>query len=277
MNTIKSTDSRFRKRRSDNLMKLTCFYLYYIFHVLDETAEITLNKNSKQVVVPDEYMKYFPCKQIKSRGKVVFEEGVQYKVHYDDQLKINTIQFDETTELPIKVSDKKIRQTANESCRAQQHILVTLINKRLKERGEKTELEMYSKRRTEKSLGNILFNQYIDVDSENNLVLINKYQNQKSFFRKETLFDELVDVLKTFFDWFLNDQKGITSQLIIADEGMDSFITTTENCIHMKRDYFFRIIHNIRFDHLDMNEIVDIPVYRKTNQIPFPHHDDFSH
>ena len=260
MNRTKSTDSRLRKRRSDNLMKLTCFYLYYIFQVLDETVEIILNKNNKQVVVPDEYMKYFPCKQIKSRGKVVFEEGVQYKVHYDQERKINTIQFDETTELPLKASDSKVRQTANESCRIQQHIMVTLINKRLKERGEKTELQMYSKRRTEMSLGNILFNQYIDVDSENNLVLINKYQNPKSFFRKETQFDELVDVLKTFFNWFLNDQKGITSQLIIGDEGMDSFITTTEECIHMKRDYFFTIIHKIRYEHLDMNEIVDIPV-----------------
>ena len=229
-----STISRYS---TDKYLKETCFYLYYLFLLLDSKSEIILHSGERKISSDDDILKNFICELISVNDQIIFNEKQKYFIVKDEVKKFNTIQFDDETNIPI-VNQYKRRgnYSFNESCRIQQHILIQLINKLLIEKN--LYLDYYIKKPAPTFVSSIHLKQFVDIDENNNFILIDKKQKE---------YETLIESLFQFFTYFIDNVKGITKKIIIGNTSCQpTEIKTTEDCIFIGRDKFIDLIDQMR-------------------------------
>ena len=239
------------KTRSDNSMKNTCYYLYWLLLNLNSSTEITLNSN-KRVRSQNDRSKHFSCSSIKVNDITIFEPETEYVICEDQERKFQTIKFDDENQSPVKTTSSKKKHSTDENCRIQQHILVKIINNHLKLYN--FEIPCFVKRSSRNHVSFLHFTHYFDIDDNGNLVIIEFLQRQ---------FDQFCEILKSVFSFFLDKQTGLTKQLVISNEAAkDScgLMQTQENII-ISRERFLQIVWYIRKNECSLSDIFIVQPY----------------
>ena len=235
-------------------MKNTCYYLYWFLLNLNQSTEITLNSN-KRVRSINNRSKHFSCSSIKINNKVIFEAESEYIIQKDPIKHFLTIKFDDDTRIPLMESSAKRKYSADESCRIQQHILVTSINYLLKPYN--VEIPSFVKRASTNLVSFLTFSHYFDIDDYGNLFMIE--------FSK-LHFNTLCESLKSVFSFFLDKQTGLTKQLVISGEETKETtgIIQTHERIIISRELFIQIVWYIRKTGCSVSDLLVIEPFTQT-------------
>ena len=119
------------KTKSDNSIKYCCYYLYWLLLNLKETTEIVLNRHKRKKAQNDR-IDNFTCSMIKVDGKIIFQAKTEYVISESPNHHYPTVMIDDDTQIPMMVKMMERKQSADESCKIQQHILIQIINNMLK-------------------------------------------------------------------------------------------------------------------------------------------------
>ena len=244
-----------RKIRSDIKQRNTTLYLYFLLLAIDPTTQITLSRNARDPENNPSLFKTYRCESIISRGVFIYQRDVHYCLRFDSIHDCNTVDIDEVTNCPkIDISNTLIysREQIN---RIQQHILIQIINKQLKENGN--EMKYYvTKSKQTSFLSSIQFDEYYDMNEECKLEENKRKNRINSKDNQNNKFEELMDSIFDIFSYFIDRSTGITKQIIIGDFDIDTNdYRLNKECCFIGRWKFFQTIHEVRNKNTSIEKI----------------------
>ena len=260
-----------RKRRSDNDTKNTCFYMYYLLVYLDPTIQITLNRNTKQGSQPNNSIRNFQCSSIISNTHQIFQSQTNYSVMKTDD-GFHSLTFDDSTDVPnlpessdssdsSDSSESKIfKQTADQSCRTQQHIMLNKINKLLLF-NFKASLTSHVRRQKSGTLSKLTLDTFLDIDMKNLLFLRDTKTTRNEY-------NEICETMNLLLSYFLDNRNGITQQLIIGDSIPKENSQKENECIYLSRYIFHEIFYRIRFGKEKVDDVMEEYANKFGNKLP---------
>ena len=238
----KPTNGAISRKRSDAQLKRSTLYFYYALLLLDETTKITLyqwKKSSERITDP---LREIICESIYCNHTKVFSADDNYEVIYDETNDFQTVNIDEQTGCPVIAKEEHEKYSLSQSCRIQQHIIFHIINKLLQ--AKNMTFQHIIKKNPVKLVASIKFEQYIDSDENGNIIT------------KTSDYEELVDCIFSFFNYFLDSSTGITKQLIVGNSSCQpDEISKNKDCIFIGRNIFLEMIYQLKTTDLPMETI----------------------
>ena len=235
-----------RKQRSDIHQRNTLLYLYFLLLAIDPTAQIILNQNARDPEDKQIRFKTFTCHSIISRGQCIFQKGIKYKIVFNEEKQFHTVELDEATDSPVidESSDKIYnRETKN---RIEQHILIQVINKRLKEMNK--ELKYYIRNSTNtKLIASIQFDEFIDINDEYLLEEKSRLKENKTRDGDYNKFQQLCNTIFDILVYLIDRTNGFSKQLVIGDIALPtSCFYIHKECTWIGRWKLFQVIQEVR-------------------------------
>ena len=240
------------RQPTDRTMKGMCLYLYYLLFLIDSNSEISFHSGCKQFPSDLDILKNFHCGYIISNGNEIFNEKEIYMIEKDEVSKIPTIKMNIETNIPIIDYRKCRRYTENQSIRAQQHILIHIINNLLCEHN--LHLDFIVKKSAPSFISSIQFDSYIDKNNDNNL--IQREIQSKNNVEEKNDFDKLIDSLFIFFIYSMDNVYGLTKKMIIGNISCQpNDIFKKDDCIFIGIDKFLEMIQELRTSNKTIQEL----------------------
>ena len=235
-----------KQLRSEFNQRNITLYLYFLLLAIDDTAQITINRNARDVEQNPSLFKTYRCESIISNKQIVYQRKQHYKTCIDQLHQCNTIEFDETISYP-KIDEKnKCSYSSKQANRIQQHILIQIINKYLKQNNE--EIQYYVKKTSKTNfLATIQFDEYFDMNDEYYLEKKTKNNRNNQNEEDRETFKELSETILDILTYCIDKINGVTKQVIIGD-----LLTSSEDyiidkdCSKIGRWKFFRLINEVR-------------------------------
>ena len=216
-----------------NELKKSNYFLMYWYLKLNQYSTIVINTNNIHNRT-NQNMPNYSCDCIFFNDKFLYEMGSSFEFHYDKQLEMNTIIFDNKTGLPIR--DLDIKPTSLTELKRRiilQHILFHEVNRLMKE--YKCQLIIKSKHRNESNkLQMIELDKMICFKNKSNEQLVGDEWKQYNDFVSETVAD--------YIDFYLNKRRNKFDILVIGNEIEKTGIYDEGNYIQI---HSFDFIHTI--------------------------------
>ena len=236
------TKGAISRNRSDAQLKRSTLYFYYALLLLDETTKITLyqwKKSSERITDP---LREIICESIYCNHTKVFSADDNYEVIYDETNDFQTVNIDEQTGYPVVVKEEHEKYSLPQSCRIQQHIIFHFVNKLLQ--AKNMTFQHIIKKNPVKLVSSIKLKNYIDSDENGNII------------SKTYGYEELLNCIFSFFNYFLDSSTGITKQLIVGNSSCQpDEISKNKDCIFIGRNIFLEMIYQLRTTDLPMETI----------------------
>ena len=179
---------------------------------VDPTSQIILRRNIRDPDFNRAIFRTYACESILSKGQCMYNPKMFYKITYDEEKELNTVELDEATDCPIIDESPNYKVYQDSLTKIQQHILIQTINKKLREL-DKKELEYYTiKNKHTILLEGIQFDHFYDVNDTCELEMKSKTKDGSNSCYKDlcqTIINEIV--------YFIDRTEGKSKQLIIGD------------------------------------------------------------
>ena len=225
------------KTKSDNAIKYSCYYLYWLMLNLKDTTEIRL-KRRKHKKSKTGRIDHVSCLEIKVDGKTIYEFETDYVMCEAQNRCFPTIKIDEATQTPvIATTTEKRKEVTFESFKIQQHILIQIINNLL--RPFFFEIRYDIKRISLNRVTFLHLKQYLDVREDGEFMI--KDLPDKGY-------QEICEAMKIAISEILDDKTGKKKELVISEEqGKPSGgYKEIRKKVIVSREYFLGRIWDIR-------------------------------
>lgn len=220
------------------MMKRDCYFLYYYFLYYEPKATIVINRNRRKVSTTSQHAPNYACDCIMKDDKCLYEMGVEYKLVFDEKLKINTVAFNSKTGLPMPIKSLEYENKGEYIRRAyQQHILYHEINKNLKQISE--ELVLKPKSRKWKEISTKWKSKIQSIEIETHVVIENDVVHETPFDVFSESYKSIVSAIAKLFDIYLNKENQLAEILVLGDSIKNTGLNEKEHYyFQIKRDDF---------------------------------------
>lgn len=222
-----------RKNKSDLHVKTNLLYLDMLLLIIDSESQIIFTQIERKLIKDESNSNlHFHCSSIISKGKEIYNSKYNYRIEQDEERNFPTIKIDNETGCPIVDERKDIYYNTERQFRIQQHIVIQIINRLLKEKGISID---YTIRKTaSRYLSSLIFKTFLDFDENNHFVPFERtLNNNENESIENIMYKELIDSLIEFISYFFDNKIGKSRKVIIGDEkiGINKFTISTEETL----------------------------------------------
>ena len=234
-------------------LKKSNYFLFYWYLKLNPYATIVINTSVKHKQSDDPFTNNYPCDCIFNKEDCIYEMGCSYQFEYDEKLGINTIIFDEQTNIPIKditIPFNKLFEIKRRILL--QHILFHEVNRLLNQCH--CQFELKSKQQSkDKILEKIEIEKMIHF--RNNSIDCLSGNEFKRYY------DFVSECIANYLDEYLNKSKKKYNIVVLGNDIVNTLVQHENNFIQI---YSFEFLQSI-------DNLITKNFFLILNEIPFSH------
>ena len=164
----------------------------------------------------------------------MYKMNQRYQLEFDETTQMNTIVFDKTTGIPLETMLDDDKYTPQDNQRVQQHILMKIINEKLKKEYNQEISFATRKKSKNRKLSSLHITKY-PVFDENGTFQMKDMKEQNN----SDEYDLIWECVAKTLEGYLNKTHGTTNALVIGDS-IEEIVKTNEieNYHHLTRSEF---------------------------------------
>ena len=244
-----------QKESERTKLKGVCYFLYYYFLYYEPTATIVINQNLKKLSKKSNNIPNYACDCILRNEKCIYEMGMEYQAVFDETLKIKTVEYDKSNQLPISFIPKRYKDLMEFNRRIfQQHILFHEINNRLKEFNQELILKPRNQLKS-KTIPSLQLETHVTYFEGG------MKETPLEVFKK--FYQNIVTIMCKLFDRYLKKENNVIEILVLGDSIKNTGINiNTDKFCQITRNNFLTLVSN-ELQLLQLQDLYQLPLPEK--------------